>query len=410
MSNGARKLHPVPDMPEEGEGQAGQEGDDRGIPSVNAKRTGVPRGVVGVAVVGALLAAGGLTYMAYAKAAKNKASAESAKDLQASVPSKTFALPRGSERVAPPSPPPPELPQAMPPSDPLGLNASGAADTRSAFGGGGGGSAAGTGMAPRAAAPRPPPPTIDKGSSGLMVASASPAPVGVQDARAVGAGAQRAEDSGPLGSMLKSSSTGVRVATVLKNRDFLLTKGTYIDCALQTKIDTTVAGMTMCVVSRDVYSDTGKTLLVDRGSQITGEYQANMVQGQSRVFVVWNRIKTPAGVVVDIDSPGVDPLGASGVDGYVDNKFLQRFGGAIMLSLISDVGTAVAGAVNAASGTVGVTLNTTTSTGQGMAAEALKNTINIQPSLVKNQGDRVGILIARDLDFSTVYALENEGD
>jgi type IV secretion system protein VirB10 len=210
--------------------------------------------------------------------------------------------------------------------------------------------------------------------------------------------------------MLKSSSTSARVAAALRNRAFLLPKGTYIDCALQTKIDTTVAGMTMCVVTRDVYSDTGEILLIDRGSQITGEYQANMTQGQARVFVLWNRIKTPSGVVVDLDSPGVDPLGASGVDGFVNNHFLERFGGALMLSLIQDVGAAVGNAVGnaAAASKGGVTLNNTSSAAQGMAAEALKNTINIPPSLVKNQGDRVGILIARDLDFGAVYAMESE--
>ena len=38
-----------------------------------------------------------------------------------------------------------------------------------------------------------------------------------------------------------------------------------------------------------------------------------------------------------------------------------------------------------------------------MATEALKNTINIPPTLYKNQGEQVGIYIARDLDFSDVY-------
>lgn len=35
--------------------------------------------------------------------------------------------------------------------------------------------------------------------------------------------------------------------------------------------------------------------------------------------------------------------------------------------------------------------------------QALQNSVNIQPTLRKNQGELVSIFVARDLDFSTVY-------
>lgn len=215
---------------------------------------------------------------------------------------------------------------------------------------------------------------------------------------------------GTLGSALKGTVTKSRLASVLSNRDFLLAKGSFLDCALQTRLDTTVPGMTSCVLTRNIFSDNGRVLLIERGSTVVGEYKSNMKQGQARIFVLWNRIKTPNGVVIDLDSPGTDSLGGGGVEGYIDNHFWTRFGGAIMLSLIQDFGSVAATAATKAINPDDSTDNTihfdnTSGASQAMAAEALRNTINVPPTLYKNQGERVGIFVARDLDFGSVYGV-----
>ena len=50
-------------------------------------------------------------------------------------------------------------------------------------------------------------------------------------------------------------------------------------------------------------------------------------------------------------------------------------------------------------------VRSTQGAGAGAAAIATEQLINIPPTLTKNQGERVAIFVARDLDFATVYDL-----
>ncbi|MCQ9091010.1 type IV secretion system protein VirB10 [Vibrio alginolyticus] len=204
-----------------------------------------------------------------------------------------------------------------------------------------------------------------------------------------------------LGAQLTGTKTNKALAGMLYNRDYLLAKGAYIDCVLNTSLNSTVAGMTKCTLTRNIYSDNGTTLLLERGSEVTGEYRGNITQGQTRLFVLWDRVKTPNGVVIDLVSPSTDSLGAGGVDGYVERHFWQRFGGAMMLSLVDDLAAYAANK----GGESTENFENSSDAAQNMAAEALKHTIDIPPTFYKNQGERVGIVVARDLDFSTVYQL-----
>lgn len=210
-----------------------------------------------------------------------------------------------------------------------------------------------------------------------------------------------AVDNG-FGSALTPMRTSGAAAALVFDRNLLLAKGSFLDCTLETRLDSTVPGMTSCVLARNVYSDNGKVLLLERGSRVIGEYTGGIKQGAARIFVLWTRVQTPQGVVINIDSPGTDGLGASGLDGYVDTQFWKRFGGAIMLSLIDD---AAALATRNSERQDQFTLANSQQAAQEMAAEALKNSINIPPILRKNHGDHLNIYVARDLDFRTVYAL-----
>lgn len=355
---------------------------ERGLPSVNDTRpVSAKRGLVVILVLFVILGAAGLIYMAQVKKNARAAEQAPAKDMQVTnaVPARSFEFP---------APPPPAAPAEAVPVVP----APGGTGARPA-------PMAGRSMASGSGQERPPA-ELDKSASTLMVSKAG-GNSGAGTQRAVPI-SQEGGGQGALASLLTGTKTRTNSASMLPDRNFLLAKGAFIDCALQTRLDSTVPGMTACTITRDVYSDNGKVLLIERGSKVTGEYRANMKQGQKRIFVLWTRITTQNGVAINLDSPGTDALGGAGVPGYVDTHFWERFGGAIMLSLVDDVARY---ASNQSSDGQTFNLGNTSDSAQNMAAEALKNTINIPPTLYVNQGDRVGIYVARDLDFGGVYEL-----
>lgn len=245
---------------------------------------------------------------------------------------------------------------------------------------------------------------VDKSSSTLMIPESKDTQTSIQTA--LTQANTNIQSNSELATLLNAMHTPAQSASLLENRHYLLAKGSFIDCVLQTKLDSTVPGMTSCVVTRNIYSDNGKVLLIERGSTVSGEYQSNLHQGQNRIFVLWTRVKTPSGVVIDLDSPGADSLGGSGLPGYIDHHFWQRFGGALMLSLVQDASSAGANAWSEHNGQNTINVSNTAGATQYMATEALKNTINIPPTLYKNQGERIGIYVARDLNFADVYDLK----
>jgi type IV secretion system protein VirB10 len=150
-----------------------------------------------------------------------------------------------------------------------------------------------------------------------------------------------------------------------------------------------------------VYSADGKVVLLERGTKYVGEQKGDVRLGQSRVFVLWNEARTPTGVVVNLASPGTDELGRSGLPGHVDTHFWDRFGAAILISVIDGTLQALAASQQNGGGTVVFNPRGTNE----IMTEVLKGTVAIPPTVVKNQGDRIQVLVARDVDFRAVYAL-----
>ncbi len=186
--------------------------------------------------------------------------------------------------------------------------------------------------------------------------------------------------------------------------ELYLAKGTYIGCSLKTKLVSSVGGGVSCTVSNNIYSADGNVLLIERGSTITGSYKSgDLENGVDRHYVIWEEIRTPNNIVIAVMSGASDELGAAGIHGEVDNHWMMRFGGAVMLSLIDD---GIQYAVNRSSKD-GDTfyLGNTQQNAENMSNTALREFVGIKPTLYKNQGDTVGVYVNKDIDFSKVYKL-----
>ena len=219
------------------------------------------------------------------------------------------------------------------------------------------------------------------------------------------ASANEASGSGDLDTLLRTSVTPAVQARVLPTQRLLLPRGAFLDCTLETAIDSSLPGMTTCVLATDTFGSDGTVVLLERGTKLVGETRGQVRQGAARLFVLWTEARTPRGVIVPLASPGTDELGRSGLPGKVDRHFLERFGAAILISVIDGaVQASVAGQRED-----GDTLVLNPSVTSDIMTEVLRSTVDIPPTVVKPQGDRIQVLVARDLDFRSVYELRPAG-
>lgn len=208
-------------------------------------------------------------------------------------------------------------------------------------------------------------------------------------------------DEDPLQTLLRPGVLSATRAQIVPTQRLLLPKGTFIDCTLETAIDSTLPGMTACVTATDTFGADGAVVLLERGTKLIGETRGEVRQGEARVFVVWTEARTPSGVAVQLDSPGTDALGRAGLDGEVNRHFWQRFGAAALVSTIDGV---VQSEVQSSSHGGTVVLDPTAS--EDVLTDILRSTVSIPPTIRVRNGARIQVLVARDVDFRPVYELE----
>jgi type IV secretion system protein VirB10 len=218
-------------------------------------------------------------------------------------------------------------------------------------------------------------------------------------------------------SIYSTTEAEVAEARTIGNTDTVIAQGKVIDAALETAINTDLPGMLRAIATRDIYAESGKQILIQKGSRLIGTYNTAIRRGQKRVFVVWTRIIRPDGMDIMVNSPGIDQLGRAGVEGVVDNKYMEIFSNAILSSTVT---LGAAAAIQAAFGdeqttssrrtfTDGSSETTGSPTSQavgefvnnvGSASRTLvDDLIDIRPTITIDQGTILKVFVNRDLIF-----------
>ena len=186
--------------------------------------------------------------------------------------------------------------------------------------------------------------------------------------------------------------------------------GAIIPVVLITGIDSTLPGYISGQVSQHVWDTaTGYNLLIPQGTKVFGQYQNNIMMGQERVFVVWQRLIFPDGRTMTLkDMPGGDQLGYTGLKDKVNNHYFRIYGHALLMSLVTG-GTAYAmNTLNGDNSDETTTLNE--SMGTALADQMgqttmglLEKHMNMSPTLTIRPGYRLNIIAIKDLEFIEPY-------
>ncbi len=185
-------------------------------------------------------------------------------------------------------------------------------------------------------------------------------------------------------------------AKQMRDLSTTIIEGSMIAAVLETAINSDLPGYVRAVVTRDVRGFDGEKVLVPRGARLIGQYKAGVALGQSRAFVIWTRLIRPDGATIELSSPATDGLGRGGLDGDVDTHFFERFGGAMLLSLLN---LGIGAALDSTDTNI---IIASTRAGTDAGAGSITSGANVSPTVTVPQGSPVRVFVSQDLDFSTV--------
>lgn len=260
------------------------------------------------------------------------------------------------------------------------------------------------------------PPQLDKAHflvrrDGSAAAAQNPVRTRQQEMTQAASAGQQPDTTSP-----PSESSPAAVRRIPYNPDLYVPENTAIPCSLDYRFVSDRAGKIRCTIAEDIWSASGNTKLIEKGSTATGIYQTGvetgMTHGQGRAFLIITKLRTRQPPYLDIpliDTRAAGELGEAGVDGWINTHFRERFGGALLVGMIPDIGAWASNSAGQKDRNTDYTENSRQAMAD-MARTTLENSINIPPTLYKNQGEIINLITGQDIDFSGIYTLRMKSE
>jgi len=186
--------------------------------------------------------------------------------------------------------------------------------------------------------------------------------------------------------------------------EYTIVSGEMLHATLNVAMNSDLPGMVTATVTSPAYAYTGSLELIPKGSRLIGQYSSAILQGQSCIFIMWNRVVLPDGVSVDINSPDTDQIGEAGEPAdYINRHFWSRFGESVLLSILSAAVSNVDVQANDQYNSAQSYRIAVADSLQQSAEGTLQQTISMKPTLVRYQGATINVFIAHDLSFYNLY-------
>lgn len=183
---------------------------------------------------------------------------------------------------------------------------------------------------------------------------------------------------------------------VTPSSPFVLQAGAVIPAALITGIRSDLPGQISAQVTQNVFdSPTGRVLLIPQGARIVGEYDSEVVAGQSRILLAWDRLILPGGRSIRLDrQPGADASGMSGLQDKVDNHWGRMLRAALISSLLG-VGTEL---VSGGDSELVRALRDGAQDGTNeLGRRVVEREMSVPPTLTVRPGFEFRVIVTRDL-------------
>ncbi len=182
---------------------------------------------------------------------------------------------------------------------------------------------------------------------------------------------------------------------------YVLFEGATLDTVLMNRLEADAVGPVKVLVSNPFYSHDHQHVLIPEGTIVLGEAKKIGAAGfgqQRRMAVVFHRLIMPDGFSVDLDQfHGLDQIGQEGLQGKVNNHYLEIFGTSIALGVIGGAGqiTSGGGTLNS-SGSQQFTNGAAASVSQS-STTILDRFIQIPPTITIREGHRVKVYFTQDM-------------